>query len=136
MSTNRQVITSAMRMLSILDADETASSEDVAVGLEQLNDLMAALAADDIDLGFPPQESVSDEFPLDSTVEAQVKPLLAVKLIAMFPGAKPAITLAADADRARSQLARAAVLSIREEAQAAVPLGSARGDYYDIQRGS
>ena len=38
--TNRELITSALRMLSVLDADQTASTEDAALGLDQLNDLM------------------------------------------------------------------------------------------------
>jgi hypothetical protein len=123
-STNLQIVTSALRMLAVLDATETPSAEDGALGLEQLNDLMALLAADNIDLGFPAQDSLADDFPLDDTVAAQVKPLLAAKLHAFYPSASPPPSLSGQAALAVSQLRRAAVLENIEEADLRhVPLG-------------
>jgi hypothetical protein len=135
MATNREVITASLRMLGVLDADETASAEDATLALDEMNSLMATLAADGIELGFPPQDSLSDDFPLDEQAQAQVKSLLAVMLLPFFPAANISPVLAGRADQARTQLARAAVQSDMEESIAAVPMGSARGGYYDIDSG-
>jgi hypothetical protein len=122
-------------MLGILDADESPSNEDASIGLDELNSLMATLAADGVDLGFPPQDNLSDDFPLDEQVEAQIKPLLALMLHAHYPAATPSPVLSGRAESARAQLLRVAVIENMEEAVAAVPLGSGYGYYYDIDSG-
>lgn len=132
--TNRDIVTAALRMLGVLDANETASFEDASLGLGELNDLMSSLSADGIDLGFPPQDSLQDDWPLSDEIGGQVKSMLALQLSAYYPSAmSPALALRAD--RARSSLARDAVLENREEATTAIPLGSAYSDY-DIETGS
>jgi len=114
--TNRELITSVLRMLGVLDADESASAEDAALGLEQLNDMMLDLAGEGVDLGFPPQDSVADDFPLDDTEAAAVKPLLAMQLFTFYPSAKLPPTLPARAEANKQRLLRDAVLSNMEEA--------------------
>jgi hypothetical protein len=79
MATNREVITTALRMLGVIDAHSSASAEDAALGLTELNDLMEDLSGEGIDLGYPPQDNVSEDFPLDDNVTAAVKPLLAMR---------------------------------------------------------
>jgi hypothetical protein len=136
MATNREIVTAALRMLGVLDADETAATEDATLGLEELNDLMASLAADEIDLGFPPQESLADEFPLDEQAAAQIKPLLAIHLHAHYPSSQPSQALLGRAEGSRRQLLRAAVTQNMQEAVTALPLGNAwGGGYYDIDTG-
>lgn len=114
--TNRELITSALRMLGVLDADQSASAEDAALGLEQLNDMMLELASEGVDLGFPPQDSVSDDFPLDDSEAAAIKPLLAMQLFTFYPSAKLPPTLPARAEANKLRLLRDAVLSNMEEA--------------------
>ncbi len=126
MSTNRVVITDALREIHVLDSDEDASPEDAMLALRELNRLMAFLAAEGIDLGFPPQDSLADEFPLDSNAEAQVLPLLSQRLLKHFPSGMPSPSLISDAMMARQQLERAAVLANMEEADLSnLPRGSA-----------
>jgi hypothetical protein len=124
MSTNRAVVSDALREISVLDADETASPEDAMLALRELNRLTALLAGDGIDLGFPPQDSLADDFPLDLAAEAQLVPLLAQRLLKHFPHATPSPSLISDATTARLQLHRAAALANMEEADMRhIPLG-------------
>jgi hypothetical protein len=135
-STNRQVVTDVLGMLGVIDANETASIEDASLGLRQMNDAFALLAADGIDLGYPPQDNLSDEFPLDGTIEAQVKPILAMSLLIHYPSARPFDTLPQVADGAMSQLRRAAVLANMEESSLThMPLGERRACVFDISSG-
>lgn len=111
-------------MLTVLDADESASAEDGALGLEQLNDLFALLSPDGIDLGYPPQDDLSEDFPLDDTTAAQIKPMLAVKLQAFYPQLQVSQAVAGQAALAMKQLRLRAVLDNIEEADLKnIPLG-------------
>jgi hypothetical protein len=134
--TNRELITSALRMLGVLDADQSASAEDAALGLEQLNDMMLDMAGEGVDLGFPPQDSISDDFPLDDTEAAAVKPLLAMQLFTYYPSARLPPTLPAKAETNKLRLLRDAVLSNMEEADMS-NLPGGEGKYYhgDILNG-
>lgn len=133
MTTNRQVITDALIELTVLDADQTASNEDAQLGLRTMNRMFAVLAADGIDLGYPAQDSLSDEFPLDETVQAQIHYLLAVALRPSFPAAQPDPTMFAMASGIRSQLLRSAVLANMEESSVLhAPLGERSAWQYNI----
>jgi hypothetical protein len=131
-STNRAVVTDALREINVLDDDETASNEDATLALRELNRMTALMAGDGIDLGFPPQDSLADDFPLDATAEAQIIPLLSQRLLKHFPAAKPSPSLLADASTAMLQLQRAAALANMEEADMSnLPRGTGncyRGD--------
>lgn len=134
--TNRELITSALRMLTVLDADQTASPEDAALGLETLNDVMADLAAESIDLGFPPQDNISDEFPLGDSEASAIKPILAMYLFTYYPSAKLPPTLPARAEASKKRLQLAAVLSNMEEASMSnLPRGEGTGCHGNILSG-
>lgn len=133
MTTNRLVVTDALREINVLDADEDASPEDAGLALRELNRMMALMSGDGIDLGFPPQDSLSDDFPLDSTAEAQVIPLLARRLLKHFPAASPSLSLIDDANTALRQLQlTAALANIEESDMRHIPLGEGRGNSSSI----
>jgi hypothetical protein len=132
-TTNRQVVTDALREIHVLDADETASPEDANLALREMNRMVALWVGDGIDLGFPPQDSLADDFPLDATAEAQIVPLLAQRLLKHFPAATPSPSLIADAMSAFQQLQRAAVLANMEESDLRnIPLGEGYGNRSSI----
>jgi hypothetical protein len=135
--TNRELITAALRMLSVVDSnDTTASAEDAALGLDELNALMLELEAEGIDLGFPPQTNVSDQFPLGDREAAAIKPILAVQLFTHFPSANLPQTLPARAEASMQRLRRDAVLENMEEASMSnLPGGSGRCNGYNILTG-
>lgn len=135
--TNRELITAALRMLTVLDADETASAEDAALGLDELNDLMSDLLVEDgIDLGYVAQDNVSNTFPCADDEAASIKPLLAMRLHSYFPSTRLPETVPIRADRARSRLTRDAVLQNMEEASMSnIPLGEGYRGRSDIING-
>jgi hypothetical protein len=136
--TNRELITSVLRMLNVLDSNEIASSEDAVLGLDELNDLMADLLSDHhVDLGYVRQSSVNAEFPCDDAEAAAIKPLLAMRLYSHFPSVKLPPTLPARAERAQTRLVRDAVLENMEEASLSnLPAGEGRRGRYNIYTGN
>lgn len=134
--TNREMITAALRMLTVLDADQSPSAEDAALGLSALNDTMLDLASDGIDLGYPPQDNVSDEFPLDDSQSSAIKPILAMYLFTFYPSANLPPTLPARAEASMKRLMRDAVLSRIEEASMSnLPRGQGNCNRGDIING-
>lgn len=124
--TNRELITAALRMLSVLDAEETASSEDAALGLAELNGTMFYLLSKTIDLGYPPQDNVSDEFPLSDVEAEAVKPIFAMRLSIYYPSKQPPPWLPVLAQNNESQLLLNAVLeNIEEASMSNLPRGAA-----------
>lgn len=126
MSTNRDIVTAALRMLGVVGATQSPSADDAALALSEMNDLFAEMESDGVDLGYPPQDSLSDDFPLDRNAEAATKSLLAVRLITYFPSQDIPPTLPIQAQEARDRLLREAVLANMEEARPALPLGVRR----------
>jgi hypothetical protein len=114
--TNRELITSALRMLTVLDADQTASNEDAALCLAELNATMFYLESQTIDLGYPPQDNVSDEFPLSAAEAEQIKPIFAMRLSVYYPSRQPPPWLPVLAQSNESRLLLSAVLGNIEEA--------------------
>jgi hypothetical protein len=122
--TNREMITAALHMLTVLDADQTAEIADAVLGLSVMNDMMAELASSGVDLGYPPQDNVSEDFPLGETDAAAIKPILAMHLSVYYPSRQPAPALALLAARNEARLTRDAVLANIEEASMTnIPLG-------------
>jgi hypothetical protein len=133
MATNREVITTALRMLGVIDAHSSATAEDATLGLSELNDLMEDLAGDGIDLGYPPQDNLSEEFPLDDRTTAAIKPLLAMYLMVHFPSQQVPPSLPIRAEGAKKRLQRDGVLANMEEASLTnMPLGETSPGVYNI----
>jgi hypothetical protein len=129
--TNLELITQALRKIGVIDAFRPASAEDAALGLQELNNLMADLEADTVDLGYFTQTSVNDDLPLDDRDSSAILPLLAVSLSGAFPSSTISPALAFQADKNRSRLLRDAVLaSAQEQSLKNMPLGVT--GYYDI----
>lgn len=131
MSTNRAVIEHSLRMLGVLDANETAQIEDANLGLTEMNDLFASLQAENIDLGYPPQDGLEDDFPLDAVAEAQAKILLAAALFTHYPSSRGVDQVRVDG--AMSALRRVSVLEAMEESGLThLPMGERHYSHYDI----
>jgi hypothetical protein len=126
--TNRELITAALRMLDVLDADESASYEDSSLALQTLNDTMLDLASEGVDLGYPPQDDVSDDFPLGDSEAAAIKPIFAMRLMIHYPSRQPPPMLPLLAERNERRLTRDAVLASMEEADMSnIPRGEGNG---------
>lgn len=80
MATNLDIITTALRILNIINENEAASSELAAEGLEAMNDLLAAWQKSGIELGYFPQTNLAGTSPLEDCNLRGVKYNLAVEL--------------------------------------------------------
>lgn len=136
--TNRELITSALRMLNVLDSDQTAPSDaDAALGLVELNATMSYLASKTIDLGYPPQDNVSDDFPLSDAEAEQIKPIFAMRMSIYYPSRQPPQWLPVLAQNNESQLLLNAVLGNMEEASLSnLPPGESNGYRGNILSGN
>lgn len=134
--TNLEVVTTALRMLGVVASNEAANAEDGAIGLAELNDLMLDLSSEGIDLGYPNQSSLSDDFPLSDSDAAQIKPLLAMRLYDFFPSNKLPETLPGRASAAHMRLQRESILRTMEESSTShLPPGASNRSTFNITNG-
>lgn len=77
MATATDIIKGALRKLGVLASNEELSAEDATDGLEALNDMCNAWAAQDIATGFSTMTALTDEFILEERHHGATKALLA-----------------------------------------------------------
>lgn len=80
MSSNTQIISDALSLLTVLAEGETASAEQAAHGLRKLNQMMATWEIDNIVLGYFQQSDVTADCPIPDWAEKGVYGMLAVDL--------------------------------------------------------
>jgi hypothetical protein len=135
--TNRVLITQALQMLGVIRPNQAASAEDAALGLSEMNDLMADMSSTyGVDIGYFAQDNISADSPLDDEGVAAVKPMLAIRLAIYFPSAEIPPWLPARAGMAQDRLVRDAVLENMQEAQLDnLPRGTGCPGTYNILTG-
>lgn len=127
MITNRQLISDALAMLSVLAETETASAEQAQGGLRFLNSLMAEWEENGVDLQYFAQTTLADECPIPAADEQTVTAALAVRLASVYQGADPSIA-AGIAAQGYARLLRTALVDARREADMThLPLGYTGG---------
>ncbi len=75
-----RIVTRALRVLRVVDATETPEAEDMASGIDALNDMMARWEADGVSLGWAPVEGPADELPAPTEAEEAIRLNLAIAL--------------------------------------------------------
>lgn len=80
MATNLDIITTAIRILNIIDENQPPSSELAAEGLEAMNDLLAAWEKTGIELGYFPQTNLAAISPIEDADLRGVKFNLAIEI--------------------------------------------------------
>ena len=80
MATNLDIITTALRIVNIIDENQPPSSELAAEALESMNDLLADWEADGIELGYFPQTNLAATSPLEDKDLRGIKYNLAMEL--------------------------------------------------------
>ncbi len=125
MATNREIVTDALRMLGVVRSNQQAGADDAALALREMNDLFSDIEGDGIDLGYSPQDNLSDEFPCEDRISASIKPMLALRLVVHFPSQEIPAELPNRALRSELRIYRVGVLANIEEATMEnIPLGS------------
>lgn len=103
--TNQAVINQALNELGLLDVGSTANSTDSGAALLVLNQMLAEWSlVKDIDLHFPPQDTLADVCPIPTWAEKGVISNLAVECASTF-GAPISNELAGKAIGGRNAIA-------------------------------
>ena len=123
--TGNDMIDAALRLLGINDETESASAEQSATGLVALNDLMADLSGDGVDLGYAPQSDPTADIGINIEKRQALKYQLAMVLAPIYE--KPISSLIASiAVMGRNKLLRDGIYQTRQEATMThAPLGEA-----------
>lgn len=114
MSTYREIITKALRLVHAVAGGETPNADELNDGLDTLNDMLVGLKADGVDLQIG-RLTLDDEFPLAPEFERSVKFLLAVDLAPEYSfDVQPEVSVNAAAGLAalRSAFVRIATLKL------------------------
>lgn len=83
MTTARDIVTSALRQIQVLGARDPVDSDDMTIGLERLNDMLASWAGRGVDTGHYPLDE-GQTFPLEERHVRGVKALLAREIAPDF----------------------------------------------------
>lgn len=134
MATNNEFIADALRMIGVLAEGETASADQGSDGLRAMNDMMAALLADDVDVGYAPQSDPTADNGINIEAREPLKYLLAARLSADYERPiTPLIGVLASEGRAR--LLRDAVVRNLQSGAQTLPRGDSQGYWWDITTG-
>lgn len=104
------LITDALRDIGVISEIETPSAEQGAAGVRKLNELMASLAEDGIDLGFAPISATTDTVVIPDGHMSAIKALLAVKCAPMYAGSEVPPLMTAFADAGYNRLLKQALI--------------------------
>ena len=80
MATNLDIITTALRIINIINETEAAPSELASEGLEAMNDMLADWEVDGIELGYFPQTNLAATSPLEAKDRRGVKYNLGIEI--------------------------------------------------------
>ena len=97
MATNLQTISRALRIIGVLDIEESASASMGTVGLAAMNSMLSRWEANNLPLGFSTQTSLSTTTPVPDEALVAVAFNLAVELAPEF-GVVPTTFVASKAD--------------------------------------
>lgn len=101
MSTNQQIIDSALGKIGVIEAGDSANATDSATTLSVLNKMLAEWAVRSMDLNWFIQDTLADECPIPWWAEEGVTSNLAVRAAADFrsPVTSELLTEAIDGKR-------------------------------------
>jgi hypothetical protein len=131
-----EVVTDALRDINVIGETQTASAEQGSTAVRKLNELMASLAEDGIDLGFAPVANTAATMDLPLGAVSTIKALLSVACASIY-GAEIPAQVAGKAESGYNRLLGQAVSMQIERAKSdTLPYGNAQGSgWWDISRG-
>lgn len=125
------IVTRALRLLGVLYETETASAEQGADALSQLNDMVAYWETDGVRIGYFSGDSTTETLNLDTRYRVPLEYNLALWLAPQFER-EPSPIVVAIATDSYGKLLREAVQANREEGIPQRPQGEGSGYYVDI----
>lgn len=131
-----EIVTQALQALGVVAETESASAEQVATGLTMLNNMMADMAGDGVNVGFVAQSDPSADVGIGMEYRLALVNILAVYLSSVYTKPVPPV-VASLATMGRSRLIRDSIYQNRDPSTMThIPLGTGwRWRYWDISQG-
>ena len=126
-----ELITGALRRAGIIGEAESPSAEEGADAVTRLNDMMAAMAEDGIDLGWNPKATTAETVVLPLGHVGTLKAMLAVMLADEY-GTEVSPSTAAEASDGYKRLLRQALQMQMTTRRSDAPRGQIAGGGYHI----
>lgn len=121
------IVTGSLRAIGIIGETQDPSAEQGASAVTALNDLMASLEEDEIDLGWNPKDTTGDTAALPLGHVETIKALLAVKLASDYGVDVPAV-VALNASSGYKRLLRQGIQAAMQKTRLTnLPRGNAQG---------
>jgi hypothetical protein len=118
-----EFVTDALRGIGVLSEIETPSAEQGSDAVRKLNELMASLAEDGIDLGFAPIADTSAAVDIPLGHVATIKMLLAVRCADLYGADVPEVVAGIASNGYNRLLARAVNEQVRSAQSNTLPVG-------------
>ena len=130
-----EIVTDALRGIGVISEIDTPSAEQGQDGVRRLNELMASLAEDGIDLGWVPVEDTADAVVLPAGEVRSIKAQLGVNMASIY-GAEIPQQVASVAGYGYARMLRNALLMAQTAVSlASISHGEGAAPLYDINRG-
>lgn len=130
-----EIVTDALRNIGVIAETETPSAEQGSDGVRKLNELMASLAEDGVDVGFAPISDTSDTVVIPLGDVRTIKALLAINMAPIY-GAEIPEVVASIATSGYSRMLRNALLLAQHPVDlCTVSSGTGSSYEYDVERG-
>lgn len=128
------LVTGSLRDATVVGQTKTPSAEQGADAVIRLNQLMASLEEDGINLGYNPKSTTADTLALPDGEVVTIRALLTVSLCDTYGLPVPPVS-GATAKAGYDRLLRKAIYSSMNETRTDnAPRGNAQGAWYDITR--
>ncbi len=130
-----EIVTDALRDIAVLGETDTPSTEQGQTAVRKLNELMASMAEDGIDLGYAPVANTAATIDLPLGAVSTIKAMLSVACAPIY-GAEVPAQVAGKAESGYNRLLGKAVSLQIERAQSnTLPAGQNQRYRWDITRG-
>ena len=130
-----EIVTDALRNIGVISEIDSASAEQGSDGVRKLNELMASLAEDGIDLGWAPIDDTGDTVVFPAGEVRSIKALLAVNMAPIYGADVPAAVASIAGSGYSRMLRNALILSQNAVSLCTVSKGTGTDYEYDIVRG-
>lgn len=128
-------INDAWRMSGVVGGTATPSAEQGVKAITRLNELMAELAEDGVDVGYTPKSSTSDTLVLPDGHMLALKSMLAIRLAQESRVDPPPLIVAQATNGRNRMLGQAVSLQIQRAQSNTLPVGESQRSGYDILTG-
>lgn len=132
-----EIVTDSLRRIGVIGQTKTPSAEQGANAVTRLNNLMALLATNGVDLGYNPKASTADTIVLPLGVIHGITAQLSESLAEDYGVTPIPAAVVRDAEESRNMLVRNALIdSFGNTNLSGLPRGQGTGGVYDITTGT